>query len=198
MHVVQASDGHGTAAEGPETICEKCRFMDQTANGNSFLSTETDGKQLSVRDFSGGAPSEPVHDESLRFAQASLDSSNRRMTFVAWVPSGKEHQIFAVPFHRAGRLLRQQWVEITSGRSPVWSPNGEWLYYDGAHGSFHCLWAQRFDRSAGRPVGAKVALAHFHREKRLIEPFPDIDRGLARDRLVFSLSEQTSNIWLMR
>jgi len=186
------------ASGTPETICEKCRFMDQTADGKSFLATETDGKQLSVRDFAGGAPTEPVHDESFRFAQASLDHSNRWMAFVAWPSSGTEHRIFAVPFNRAGRLPRQQWVEVASGRSPLWSPNGEWLYYDGAHGSFHCLWAQHFNRSAGRPAGAKVALAHFHGEQRLIEPFPDMDRGLARDRLVFSLSEQTANVWLMR
>ncbi|MBI1787450.1 MAG: winged helix-turn-helix transcriptional regulator [Acidobacteria bacterium] len=181
-----------------QPVCELCAFMDQTADGKSFLYGELDWKHIFVKDFSGGAVTEPVHDESYRLAHAGLDGANRWIAFVASKPGDDDFTIYAAPFRRNARLGRRDWVEIGKGSTPLWSPNGEWLYFDKDHDGFRCLFRRRFEPVAGRPAGETIAVAHFHGDKSLLYALPWKDRGLARDRIVFAVREATANIWLMQ
>jgi dipeptidyl aminopeptidase/acylaminoacyl peptidase len=179
-----------------EEICQSCAFMDYTANGTSFLFGEDSWQHIFVKDFSGDVTTEPVHDEKYRLGHASLDGLNRWIAFVASLPADDTFRIFAAPFRRDGRMGRESWIEMGTGLTPLWSPNGEWLYFDEGHDGFRCLWKQRFNPAAGKRVGNKIAIAHLHGDKRLLTAVPWKDRGLASDRIVFSISEETSNIWL--
>jgi hypothetical protein len=82
--------------------------------------------------------------------------------------------------------------------TPLWSPNGQWIYFDEAHGSNRCLFARRFDPAEGKPIGGNIALAHIHGDQQLIRASFFKDRGLARDRIVFSAMEMLSNIWMLQ
>ena len=89
-------------------------------------------------------------------------------------------------------------MEIAVGLTPLWSPNGQWIYFDEPHGSFRCLSARRFDPVAGKPTGEKVSIAHLHGNQQLVRGWPWKDRGVARDRIVFSTMEMFSNVWMLR
>ena len=193
-----ASKRMDLASGSIQTICELCAFMDFTADGKSFLFGEEHWAHIFVKDFSGGAVTEPVHDDSYRLVHAALDASNRWIAFVASRPGDNGHTIFAARFRRDARTGRRDWVEIGKGWTPLFSPNGEWLYFDAVHNGFRCLWRRRFDAVAGMPIGETVAVAHFHGARSLFASLPRIDRGLARGRILYSTLETSSNIWLMQ
>jgi len=181
-----------------ETICHTCTFMDRTADGKSYLYGDFAGRHIYVRDFAGGEATEPVAGDKVKLWNASLDSANRWIAFIAEVPGESEYAIYAAPYRRDARLGRKDWIKIGTGWTPVWSPNGEWLYFDEGHESFRCLWGQKFDPVAGRPVGKRISVAHIHGDKHMLLTMNYKDRGVARDRIVFSLTETTSNIWMMK
>jgi len=190
-----------TLASGDtRVLCKDCEGVDLTPDGASYLFNESPPKRLLIRDFAGGPATEPVHDDGLLITQASVAAGSRWIAFVALQREHPEAQpkIFAARFRRDGRVPRREWVEISAGLTPLWSPNGQWIYFDESHGSFRCLSARRFDPSAGRPIGERIAVAHIHGNRQLIHGLPWKDRGLARDRIVFSSVEMLSNIWLLR
>jgi len=49
-------------------------------------------------------------------------------------------------------LPRARWLDLGTGLTPFWSPNGEWIYFDDTHGPFRCIWRQRFDPVAGKLI----------------------------------------------
>jgi eukaryotic-like serine/threonine-protein kinase len=181
-----------------DTLCTDCVFLDETADKKSFLYGDVGGKQIFVRDFAGGAATEPVQDSSMRLVNASLDGTNRWIAFVGVKRGEQSYQIYVAPFRRDGKLTRKDWIAVGAGLTPLWSPNGEWLYFDDGHGSNRSLWGQQFDPLAARLVGERKEIARIHGDKRLITALLQKDRGLARDRIVFSVNEETANIWLMK
>jgi hypothetical protein len=54
------------------------------------------------------------------------------------------------------------------------------------------------DAAGKRPQGDPFAVYHFHSARRSMMnvPFYPLDLSVARDKLVFNLSERTSNIWM--
>lgn len=181
-----------------ETVCRNCVFMDETADTKSFLYGDAKSEHIFVQDYSGGTPTEPIHDPSLRLVSASLDASNRWIAFVASSPNDPHHRLYVAPYSRGARLTRKDWVPMGTGLTPIWSPNGKWLYFDESHDGYRCIWAQQFDPIAGKPIGARVSIAHIHGDQRLLMAESFKDRAIARDRLFLSISEETSNVWLMR
>jgi hypothetical protein len=109
-----------------------------------------------------------------------------------------EHRLYIAPFQPAGRLPKARWIDLGTGLTPLWSPNGEWIYFDAQHGPFRCIWRQRFDPVSGKLIGERAVVAHVHGDGKLITTDSMPDRGVARDRIVYSVLEETSNIWLMK
>ena len=63
-----------------------------------------------------------------------------------------------------------------------------------------CLWAQRLDPTTKRPEGPPYAVYHVH-GTRLSMANMDLtylDLSVARDKVVFNMSELTGNVWLAK
>lgn len=180
------------------TICEDCNFMDETADGSGHLYSTSPNRVL-FRSLKGGPETEPVSDGSFGLITSGrLDPSNRWLTFVGGKKGDSEFRVFVAPFQPGARLSSRSWIDLGTGLTPLWSPNGEWIYFDDRHDGFRCLWRQRFDPIAGKLVGDRAVVAHVHGDGKLITAVAHADRGVARDRIVYSVLEETSNIWLMK
>src|SRR5262249_42119604 len=82
---------------------------------------------------------------------------------------------------------------------PRWSSNGNWLYYVSRRDGSLCVWAQRLDPAAKKPIGPPLAIRHFHNLRRSIGNVRDIGAvglAVAEDKIVVAQTELTSNIWL--
>jgi hypothetical protein len=86
-----------------------------------------------------------------------------------------------------------RWLRITKTEpyGPViWSSSSDRLFYfchlkDG----HHCLWARRWQ---GAEAGTEEPVSHFHSRRRFSwNPW----LALSGDRLVFTMTDTTANIW---
>ncbi|MGA7411204.1 MAG: hypothetical protein WBW33_12005, partial [Bryobacteraceae bacterium] len=65
---------------------------------------------------------------------------------------------------------------------------------------YSCIWALRLDPKTKRPLGAPFAIQHFHNNQRAY-PFGNrsvaMELTIAKDKIVTSLDEVHSDIWMM-
>ena len=84
-------------------------------------------------------------------------------------------------------------------RYACWSPDGNLLYFLSEREGFRCIWAQRLDPATTHPSGAAFPVRHFHTSRRSLMTIGDplfVGMSVAVDKLVFSMTERTGNIWM--
>ena len=106
--------------------------------------------------------------------------------------------IFVMPSSGADR---SHWTALTSGHGwadkPRWSPDGKLIYFVQAD-SFLNVWAVRFDGAVGRPIGAPFQVTRYDSPRHQLSPrFGAAEIGVAAERLILTIMEQTGNIWTM-
>jgi hypothetical protein len=132
--------------------------------------------------------------------RAQFDPDDRWVAFHLALSAGTAiRQVFVAAVADERAAPPEEWIAVTDhgGFMPSWSPDGSLLYFFSGRDDFACLWSQRLDRYTRRPVGAPVAVHHFHEARR----HPRITGGpitvVGRDRVVFSLADVTGNIWMI-
>ena len=136
----------------------------------------------------------PTHDPF----QLHFSPDGRWLAFQEPLDDGKARMLIA-KLDAAGRPgPSADWIEIARGDSQAWSPMGGILYYDSDRDGSWCIWAQSLDRDTMRPIGPPIALHHAHSSRLSIGNVGQTVRGFAasRDRVVFNMSEMSSNIWM--
>ncbi len=110
--------------------------------------------------------------------------------------------IYVAPY-RGQAIREQEWIYVTDASSwddkPRWALADELVYYTSDRDGFRCVWAQRLDRTTRRPVGSAIAVYHAHNSRRslLNVDLAWLDLAVARDRLLFNMTERTGNIWML-
>lgn len=146
---------------------------------------------------------EPIltHPErSLRGARYSPDG--RWLAFHE--ETGKDNRrIWLAPAQRSS--LPREWTPVTSGDqadvSPVWSPDGSLLYFLSDRDGHRCVYAQKIDLAAGKPVGPPIEVQHFHGVRRSLlsltrSRVAAVGLSILPDRMIFAMDEQTSDLYL--
>ena len=112
-------------------------------------------------------------------------------------------RIFIAPYHGATLIPESQWLPITDGqdmdRYASWSPDGNLLYFISEREGFRCIWAQRLDPATKRPTAEPFPVQHFHTSRRSLMTIGNpiyMSLSVSVDKLVFSMVERTSNIWM--
>ncbi|HUQ90979.1 MAG TPA: protein kinase, partial [Bryobacteraceae bacterium] len=109
--------------------------------------------------------------------------------------------IFITPIRGGAAAGESEWIPVTDGMSidaaPFWSPDGGILYFLSRRDGFHCLWAQPLDKTSKRPAGAPFGVAHFHGARHTVQE-QGFGPGITEDKLIFTLSDSTGNIWMAR
>jgi Tol biopolymer transport system component/predicted Ser/Thr protein kinase len=96
----------------------------------------------------------------------------------------------------------QEWIAVATGQGDLgwhaWSTAGDVLYYQSNRDGAICVWAQRLERDTMKPAGPPLAIYHAHSARLSIGNVGRTGRGfaVARDRIVFNMSETISNIWM--
>ena len=106
--------------------------------------------------------------------------------------------IFISPFRNGTGADQKEWTPITDGEgedaSPIWSPDGNLLYFITGRNEFQDLWAIRLDAGTKRPTGEPFEVLQFHNARTpLVSAF---GKAVVKDKLFWAMPEFTGNIWL--
>ncbi|MBL8292368.1 MAG: PD40 domain-containing protein [Bryobacterales bacterium] len=102
---------------------------------------------------------------------------------------------------RVGRAAGEaEWITVfdrdTNSRVPIWSHDGNLVYFLTNLDGFQCLYGQRLDGATKRPVGDPFPVQHFHSVRhRLLGPAAQ-GAALLSDAIFLALSATTSSVWL--
>ncbi|HXV60898.1 MAG TPA: hypothetical protein VEK15_09395, partial [Vicinamibacteria bacterium] len=98
-------------------------------------------------DFGGGTPRTLIDGDGV---QPSLSPSGRRIVY--WSNTGGQRDIFTVAAAGGARVAVTDDPAIDW--SPVWSPDGRFVYFSSDRGGATNLWRIAVDESSGQPEGA--------------------------------------------
>jgi hypothetical protein len=94
-----------------------------------------------------------------------------------------------------------EWIAIADrqgwSNKPRWSPDGNLVYFVSRRDGYYCLWAQRVSLRTRQPLEAPLNVAHFHQSHLSMMNVAEapLEISVAKDKIVFNLSELTGNIW---
>jgi Tol biopolymer transport system component len=195
-----------TAGGEPERVCQDCGTPSGwTRDGKNLLSetgrTKTAYQTVVLVDAATGAKSVILKHPKHGISRGRLSPDDRWIAFHSILPAAR--QIFVAPFHGAAAIPEDQWVSITDGKAmdryAEWSPDGNLLYFLSDRDGFRCIWAQRLDPKTKHPLGEAFPVQHFHTSRRSLLTIEDpigVGLSVTADKIVFSMVEQTGNIWL--
>ncbi len=116
-------------------------------------------------------------------------------------PVGRRSVLRVTPVREGRAAGEAEWIRIIDRdlehRRPWWSPDGNLLYFISNLDGFLCIYAHRLDPVTKRPVGEPFAVYHFHTTRlRLRTGLGAFGPAVFPDRIVFSVPEETGNIWI--
>jgi Tol biopolymer transport system component len=109
--------------------------------------------------------------------------------------------ILIAPLRNGVAAGESEWIPVTDGAgieaTPWSSPDGSILYFLSQRDGFQCVWAQHLDPVSKRPKGTPFEVAHFHGARHKLRE-AGFGPGIAADKLVFTMSDSTGNIWMTK
>jgi Tol biopolymer transport system component len=135
-------------------------------------------------------------------ARPRFSPDGQWIAFAAIVRPGFNH-IMIMPFE-VPAPGEDRWIPITDAATfndkPVWSPDGNLLYFTSDSDGYRCIYARRLDPKTKRPSGDMFAVHHSHNARRSLMNigFQFMDISLSREKIYFNLGETTGNIWLAK
>jgi eukaryotic-like serine/threonine-protein kinase len=192
------------AGGGPaEKICTECGPPTQLSGDGRRIVTE--GALLVDREHHRQVQLavSPAHPDYVLFG-GRFSPDGRWVSFHARTGSSEQRQIFVAPVHDGRSADEREWIPITDGsvadRESSWSPDGRTLYFLSDRDGFRCIWAQRLHGASRHPAGAPFPVLHAHHARRTLTRVSGgpaaIGLSVTRDRLLFSQSELTGNVWV--
>jgi eukaryotic-like serine/threonine-protein kinase len=187
----------------PRRLCDDCFLpWDLSSDGTKMLYWSTDQRRVGLIDVISGAKTDLLSHPRHAFLHATFSPDDRWIAFHSIDHSGTPLN-FLTPFPAQTPAAEREWIAVTTGSSydnlARWSPDGHMIYFVSARDGFQCFWGQRLDRGTKRPVGAAFPVYHLHNARRslgnVIVMFQEFE--VSRDRLIFPLSEQSGNIWMI-
>ncbi len=176
-------------------VCENCTVLDFFPDGRETLVLQ--GNELLRRNAATSRQASLVDLTGLLFSDAALSPDGRWLAFTAARRDGTASLFLTTAGQQ--RAPRDAWIEIAEDRNylsrPVWSTDGNWVYYGSTRDSFWCVWAQRID--GGKGDGPPVAARHFH---RFLESsfLGGMYFAVTGENLYVLLAEMKGNTWMVK
>jgi eukaryotic-like serine/threonine-protein kinase len=184
----------------PEKVCrDDCGVVLSGASHDGGKILPENLRGVILVDTASGQKTEILKHPHYKSSMGRFSPDDRWISFHLMTGSATR-RIFIAPFRGAVAVPESEWIPITNGqaidRYTWWSPDGNLLYFISERDGFVCLWAQRLDPETKHPRGAAFPIRHFHAARRLLGDAPAIGMSVGAGRLVFSMTEQTGNIWM--
>ncbi|MBM3285677.1 MAG: hypothetical protein FJY81_07365, partial [Candidatus Aminicenantes bacterium] len=185
------------AAAGRQ-ICESCLLLDFFP-GNEFALVRVKPNELGKINLRTGEMTPLLASPDERILDASLDPGGKWLAWLAGKPDGRV-ALRISPVNGVQKDAREAVVLADADYylgSPVWSPNGRWLFYLSEKHGQTSLNAQELDPRTKQPVGEEREV-YVSPESRFMLNFPKGNGaiGIAADRIIFSVTELSGNIFL--
>ena len=194
----------GTAGGDPEKLCQPCRLPTGLSSDGKWILWEPPASvHVMLLDAGSGNQVELLKHPQHALGNSTFSPDDRWVSFHT-IPGPASRRIFVAPFRGPALIPESEWIPITDGsamdRYAMWSPDGNLIYFLTERDGFRCISGQRLD-SARRPAGAAFEVHHFHHARQSLN-FPGdpvaVGFSVARDKLVFAITETTGNIWMSR
>jgi serine/threonine protein kinase len=181
-----------------ERLCEGCTDYGWSSDGKRVLLVGTGSVRVSILDLASQQRTPLLHDPAYLLFNPRFAPDDRWVLFNATNPGWS--RIFVAPV-RNSLVPESEWIPITEGPwddQPRWSPDGNTVYFVSERDGYRCVWAQRLD-TRKHPAGPAVPIFHAHEARRSMATVGIGDLGLsvARDKIVFNLSERNGNLWMV-
>jgi len=202
QHLVYTTSRHDlailpVAGGAPEVLCPACGTVTGASPDGAYVLYEP------VRD-----PDLLVYDaaakKTLQLAQrpgpGNGISAARFSRDGKWIAFLHDSRVYALPFKPKHSAPFAEWIAVSEeahqALDPVWASAGDLIYFTSDRDGFRCIWARRLDAITKRPIGESFPIRHFHSARQSLQPgrFPGL--SAAADRLAFTLTEASANIWL--
>ena len=183
-------------------VCDDCFLAwDWSPDKKILLYWSRDLRQIGALDVASREKVIILRHSELAVLRPQISPDGRWVAFEAILGSDRV-QLFVAPFQGMYAISQDRWTAVTDGEVlnavPRWSPNGDLLYFLSSRDGYLCLWHQRLDPETKRPIGEAKAVYHLHGARRSISSVPAslLETSVARDKIVFPMSERTGNIWM--
>ena len=198
----QTSVGYAVSlsAGGSKAICEDCSDYGWSSDKTKLVLVGTSPVRISILDLATQRRTGLLNHPVYLLWNARFSPDDRWVSFNA-TAQGRS-RVFVAPVSDAGLVPEQEWIAIAGSGwddKPRWSPDGNTLYFVSERDGFRCIWAQRLD-ARKHAVGEAIPVFHAHESRRSLSNVGpgDLAISVARDKLVFNMSERTGNLWMMR
>jgi serine/threonine protein kinase len=204
------SEIHVMAVKGgaPAVVCRGCQEAgDWTRDGRGVTVVTNPGgvTGLGLADVASGAVTAVASSGDERsLNRPTLSPDNR---WIAFRGMSTSQQLFVSAFAAGRPIPRDSWEPVGDPERDVrpvgWSPNGGILYLFSSRDGFRCLYAQRMDRTTGRPIGAATLVKHAHNIRGAGGGGGSVissgaGNPVGRQQILFDFPDQLVNVWTMR
>ena len=181
-----------------ERVCEGCGSGGWSSDGRRLLYVDHSSAGISVLDLASARRTGLLHHAAYSLDEAFFSPDDRWVCFNAVTPD--RSRIFIAPVRGQGAVPESEWRAVTDSRwddKPRWSPDGNIRYFVSERDGFRCIWAQRLDPAEKRPLGTAFPIFHAHEARRSLMNigWGDLQISVARDKIIFNMSQRTGNIW---
>jgi Tol biopolymer transport system component len=201
VHVLSLDGRSGDAIAAK--VCDDCFLpWDWSPDKKTLLYWSRDLKQVGALDVASREKTIILKHPEYAVLRSQFSPNGRWIAFEA-ILGPDQVQLFVAPFQGMSTISHESWIAATGGEVlnvvPRWSPDGNILYFLSSRDGYLCLWSQRLDPKTKRPVGEAKPVYHLHGASRSISGVPGslLETSVARDKIVFPMSERSGNIWMV-
>ena len=187
----------------PKRICAACgRPVDWLADRTKLLidNAGPNQREIQILDVATGETKPLLRHAEFQLTMPRVSPDGRMISFTLVRP-GRTRRIYLAPF--TGEMIpEEQWSVVIEGtdfdRQPAWAPAGNMIYFLSDRDGSRCIWAQRVDTAARRPIGAPFAARHMHEFRYNLNDVDPAAIGLsvANGQMFYASFEVQSNVWL--
>ncbi len=187
------------AAGRTQTICDECSDYGWSSDSRRLVLVGHEPARISILDLGSRKRTSLLQHTAYQLWNPRFSPDDRWVSFNA-TDAGRSI-IFVAPVQDTGVVREQDWIAITRGRwddKPRWSPDGNTLYFVSERDGFRCIWAQRLD-ARKQPSGDAIPVFHAHERRRSMANVGpgDLSISVARDKIVFNMSERSGSLWTL-